>query len=56
MKFDSLIAYLQDHGIEARLHGSKIQVTDEWTKDGKAFAEPKLIQPTVSAVRDFLGY
>lgn len=57
MNAAQLVAYIAKHSIAAHLgRDGKIVAEAVYCKDGVAFSEIETIEPTLSAVRDWLGY
>jgi hypothetical protein len=57
MNAAQLVALIAKHSINARVsRDGKIIAEAVYCKDGVAFSEIETIEPTLQAVRDWLGY
>ena len=57
MNAQQLVAYIAKHSIDAHIdHEGKIVAEAVYCKDGVAFSELETIEPTLQAIRDWLGY
>jgi hypothetical protein len=57
MNANQLVAYIAKHSISAHVgRDGNIVAEAVYCKDGVAFSEIETIAPTLSAVRDWLGY
>jgi hypothetical protein len=57
MDANQLVAYIAKHSISAHVsRDGNIVAEAVYCKDGVAFSEIETIAPTLSAVRDWLGY
>lgn len=57
MNAAQLVAYIAKHSINAHVgRDGKIVAEAVYCKDGVAFSEVETIEPTLQAVRDWLGY
>lgn len=51
-----LLAILKAHGVNAHAQGGKIAAESIYTKDGATHSQWETVEPTVYAVRCWLGY
>lgn len=57
MTATQLVAYIEQHSIKASVGGDgKIVAEAVYCKDGVAFSEMETVEPTLQAVRNWLGY
>lgn len=48
--------YLEQHGVEARVADGKLIATDEASLNGELVSQTVELEPSMAAVRAFLGY
>lgn len=57
MTATQLVAYIEQHSITAHVgRDGKIVAEAVYCKDGVAFSEMETVEPTIQAVRNWLGY
>lgn len=57
MNANQLVAYIAKHSISASIgRDGKIVAEAVYCKDGVAFSEFETVEPTLEAVRNWLGY
>ena len=53
---DDLVAYIEQHGVEAKQRGGRLYAKDDYMLGGIAFTRTVELTPTMAAVREWLGY